>query len=429
MKKLFLLLILTLVSTGAFAQLRLDENFDYPAGDSIGAHGWVANTGGSLNRILVTTPGLTYAGYPLSGIGNAATLANTGQDAYKLLSNNDSSGSVYCSFMVKIDTARTGDYFLALLQTGSNSFYEGRVQVRTAGAGLVNFGITKANSSSDLLVPGIWSTTTYSLGTTYLVVLKYTFVPGGTTNDQVSLYVFSSGLPATEPATPTVGPITYSSNDATSIGRVALRQGTAASAPNLVVDGIRVATSWFSTAVNIRLAIQGPTTAGFTGKDSVKIYLHNPASPFAVVDSAVANTEINGTVFTNYEFKNAAPGSYYLDVRYRNQPVFRNGIETWSAAPITIAQYNGGSYDFTTAASKAFGDNQILIGSVYAIYNGDINQDGIVDGSDGAAIDNAAANFQAGYLNTDLDANDFVDGSDGAIADNNASNFVAKITP
>ena len=63
------------------------------------------------------------------------------------------------------------------------------------------------------------------------------------------------------------------------------------------------------------------------------------------------------------------------------------------------------------------------------MYNGDVNQDGIVDGSDAAAIDNAAANFESGYLRTDLDANDFVDGTDGSIADNNVTNFVQKVTP
>lgn len=430
MKKLVLLLFICLASSSVFAQLRLDENFDYLAGDSIGAHGWITNSGGATNRILVTSPGLVYAGYPLSGIGNATTLANFGQDAYKLLSSNDSTSSVYCSFMVRLDTVRTGDYFLALLQTGSLTAYEGRVNVRLLD-GNINFGITKGNSGSDLLVPGIWSTSSYSLGTTYLVVLKYTFVPGGTTNDQVSLFVFSSGLPATEPAVPTIGPITYTSNDATSIGRVTLRQGSSASSPNVGVDGIRVSHTWFSTAVDVRLAIQGLRISSFTGSDSVEIYLRNPTSPFAVVDSSVVNASFISGIMqpTPFTFINATSGSFYLDVRYRHLPIYRNGIETWSAAPISIAPLNGGYYDFTTAASQAFGDNQILSGTIWAMYNGDVNQDGIIDGSDGAQIDNAAATFEAGYLDSDLDGNDFVDGSDGAIADNNSSNFVGKITP
>ena len=429
MKKLVLLLFISLISTSLFAQLKLDENFSYPVGDSLTAHGWTSFSGGSTNRLLVTTPGLVYAGYPLSGIGEATTVNTTGQDAYvPMTSVADSSNAdaVYASFMVNVTSAqRPGDYFLALLPSTSTTFFSGRVYSRVVD-GILEFGLTKASQPDTNTM--VWASG-YSLGTTYLLVLKYKFNPG-VANNEVSLFIFTSGLPATEPM-PNIGPMAFSSTsaDVNNIGRVALRQGTAIRASVVIVDGIRVATTWFSTAVSVKLAIQGPTIAGFTGKDTVEIYLHNSVSPFAIVDSAISFNFINGTVFSTFVFPNVAPGTYYLDVRYRHLPVFRNGIETWSAVPITIAQYNGGSYDFTSAASQAFGSNQILVGSIYAMYNGDVNQDGVVDGSDGAAIDNAAAIFKTGYVDTDLDANDFVDGSDGAIADNNASNFVSKITP
>ncbi|MEO8446269.1 MAG: plastocyanin/azurin family copper-binding protein, partial [bacterium] len=38
----------TIVATGA-SSIFLSENFDYPAGDSLGAHGWVSFSGGSTN--------------------------------------------------------------------------------------------------------------------------------------------------------------------------------------------------------------------------------------------------------------------------------------------------------------------------------------------------------------------------------------------
>jgi len=65
----------------------------------------------------------------------------------------------------------------------------------------------------------------------------------------------------------------------------------------------------------------------------------------------------------------------------------------------------------------------------FGIYTGDVNQDGIVDGTDAAAIDNDAYNFVTGYAVSDLTGDEVVDGSDAAIADNNVSNFVGKITP
>lgn len=87
------------------------------------------------------------------------------------------------------------------------------------------------------------------------------------------------------------------------------------------------------------------------------------------------------------------------------------------------------SYDFTISSSQAFGSNLILKGSEYCIYSGDVNQDGIIDGSDGILIDNDAANFNTGYIPTDLNGDEITDGSDALIADNNATNFVSSVLP
>ena len=65
----------------------------------------------------------------------------------------------------------------------------------------------------------------------------------------------------------------------------------------------------------------------------------------------------------------------------------------------------------------------------FAIFGGDINQDGTVDATDVSTIDNDAQNFVSGYVVTDLTGDDFVDGTDFAIADNNAANFVSVIRP
>ena len=89
-------------------------------------------------------------------------------------------------------------------------------------------------------------------------------------------------------------------------------------------------------------------------------------------------------------------------------------------------------YSFLSSANTAFGNNQIQVDASpvrFAIYGGDSNQDGQVDATDLAQIDNAAFNFVTGYVNTDLTGDNVVDASDGAIADNNAANFVGKITP
>ncbi len=67
--------------------------------------------------------------------------------------------------------------------------------------------------------------------------------------------------------------------------------------------------------------------------------------------------------------------------------------------------------------------------NIFAIYSGDVNQDGSVDGLDLSLVDNDAFNFVTGYVSTDVNGNNFTDALDLAVADNNAYNFVSKVTP
>lgn len=217
-------------------QVFMDENFNYPAGDSLGAHGWVSFSGGNTNVLLVATPGLIYSGYPLSNIGNSARVNTTGQDAYKQFSGaGDSTGNMYISFMVNVESGQTGDYFFALLPDNSTSNYTGRIYVKDTTGGL-KFGIAKATN------PIVYTNGVYSYSTTYLIVIKYSFIDGAN-NDEVNLFVFSGAIPGSEPA-PTIGPITQAIGDAANIRRVAIRQGSASSMPVLNIDGIRVAKVW-----------------------------------------------------------------------------------------------------------------------------------------------------------------------------------------
>lgn len=245
MRRLLLLtaVVFSLVAaSGLKAQILFEENFNYTAGDSIGAYGWVWNTG-TTNTILVATPGLTYSGYVNSGIGNSCRVKNNGNDAYKNFTGApDSSGSIYCAFMVNVDSAQVGlgDYFFALLPSTSTTNYSARFYVKDSTGG-VSFGISKNASGSN---PISWTGGTYSRGTTYLVIVKYTFLTGTSTDDEVRAYIFTAGLPPSEPGSPTIGPATGTSTDANNLGRVALRQGSATIAPTLNIDGIRVFKSW-----------------------------------------------------------------------------------------------------------------------------------------------------------------------------------------
>lgn len=283
MKRILLLIpfiSIILLSGNLFSQVLLDENFNYTAGDSLGAHGWVSFSGGSTNVLTVTSPGLVYSGYPLSGIGNATTVRSFGQDAYKQFSA-DSTGSVYAAFMVKIDSGRTGDYFLAFLPSTSTTNYTARVYAKDS-AGSISFGLSKSSSSSG---PIVYSAFSYLPNVTYLLVVKYTFNTGSSTDDEMRLYVFSSGVPGSEPGTPTVGPVTGTISDAPNLSRIALRQGSSSSSPTLMLDGIRVFKSW-SNIVSVK------QINSIADEFSLKQNYPNPFNPSTKIEFSLKSTSV-----------------------------------------------------------------------------------------------------------------------------------------
>ena len=115
-------------------------------------------------------------------------------------------------------------------------------------------------------------------------------------------------------------------------------------------------------------------------------------------------------------------GNYYITIRHRNS------IETTSSGPVSFTG-NNISYDFSTAASQAYGNNLKNTGGFFVIFGGDVNQDGSVDTADMTPVDNDASAFATGYLATDVNGDGTVDTGDMTIIDNNAAGFVSSITP
>ena len=80
---------------------------------------------------------------------------------------------------------------------------------------------------------------------------------------------------------------------------------------------------------------------------------------------------------------------------------------------------------------SAYGNNQILVDInplTYAIYSGDVNQDGTIDAADVSDVDNALSST-GGYVRTDITGDNFTDAADVSIVDNNAFNLVSAVTP
>ena len=114
----------------------------------------------------------------------------------------------------------------------------------------------------------------------------------------------------------------------------------------------------------------------------------------------------------------------------------RNAVETWcnlgdkqfSAVTGVLA------FDFTSALSQAYTDGWgidplILMNEKYCVYNGDINKDTWVDGSDMNIIEIDAGNFAYGWIPSDLTGDMWVDGSDMNVVEINSANFVHAQIP
>jgi hypothetical protein len=115
---------------------------------------------------------------------------------------------------------------------------------------------------------------------------------------------------------------------------------------------------------------------------------------------------------------------YYIVIKHRNS------IETWSAMPVSFSQTDTLLFDFTLSASQAYMNNlQSVSGGFFAIFGGDVNQDGIVDGSDMSLLDNAVNQFMTGYVEQDINGDGLIDGSDMALIDNNSTKFVHRKKP
>ena len=158
--------------------------------------------------------------------------------------------------------------------------------------------------------------------------------------------------------------------------------------------------------------------------DTAKIILRSNLPPYNIVDSSVGVLNQNGDAIFN--FNNVLNNTlYYLDFRHRNS------IETWSALGQSFS-FNNMSYDFSGSASQAFGSNLIGVNNspvLFATYNGDVNQDGIIELTDVVEVYNNASTFVTGYVPQDVNYDDIVDLTDIVKTFNNSVLFITRIIP
>ena len=157
--------------------------------------------------------------------------------------------------------------------------------------------------------------------------------------------------------------------------------------------------------------------------DTIEVELRAGGNPATVLASTKAVLMTDGSAECNLE--NVTPlESCWIVIKHRN------GLQTWSASAVTLG--SGHYYDFSSAASQAFGSNMkdVYGEGIWSIYSGDINQDEFIDIFDFPDFDLDNQNFIFGvYIETDLNGDGFVDIFDFPIFDQNNQNFIFSVHP
>jgi hypothetical protein len=284
-RMLSVILFLAFSMHPVYSQPLLIENFEYTDGSLLTSNGWVAHSGSGTQPVDVTVPGLTFTGYPLSGIGGAARVDNNGEDVHKTFTVQ-TSGIVYSAFMVRVNGSADG-YFMHLGGDPISTVFRAKLFL-VGAADPFNFGLSVGSNTATPVAGG-----SFTYGTTYLFVLKYEIVDG-LANNIVSLFIISGSVPSTEPATPTIGPLTDGGQSDIDPGSIAFRQYS--SAQNVLVDGIRIGKTW-DEAVTAALAgdVTPPVPTFIPAQGAVDVAID--AKPTITFDEAVRKTD--GTELTN----------------------------------------------------------------------------------------------------------------------------------
>ena len=293
MKKLLLFIFVLSFSAGYAQTLLFNENFNYAANDQLITHNWLQSGTTTSNPIVATSPGLTLSGYP-SVAGNACTLATSGQDVYQSYTPV-AAGSIYFAFLINVQAVGTGDYFIAVSPSTAQTNYYARTHIKSSGSGF-SIGISKSN---EVTGGASYGTTVFNLNTTYLVVVKHSFIAGDM-NDAEKVFVFSSTLPATEPATAEITSyIETTKSDPVDLGMVTLRQGSTSAgvSPALIIDGVRISDNWGLAVTGTATGVEDNSTGIPTTFELSQNY-PNPFNPSTVIKYQIPqNSFVNINVY------------------------------------------------------------------------------------------------------------------------------------
>lgn len=182
-----------------------------------------------------------------------------------------------------------------------------------------------------------------------------------------------------------------------------------------------------SSIVNIKAFIQGYYQNGVMGSalmnsgiagasstqcDTITVEIHDGSNGNIIGSPVKTILNTDGTAQAVFP---GLTGNHYIVLKHRS------ALETWSAAPVAMG--NTVNYDFSTAASQAYGSTQVNVGSaaapVFALPIGDFDRDGDVDGADYIRMESGILSVTEGYDANDLNCDGLVESEDYSLMGNN----------
>jgi len=146
-------------------------------------------------------------------------------------------------------------------------------------------------------------------------------------------------------------------------------------------------------------------------------------SNFSLKFISTPNTSIDTNGFINSSIGASLNQQYYIVLKHRNH------LETWSSTPVEFST-DSVFFDFSNSSSNAYGNNQKQVEpGKFALFVGDVNQDGVIDIFDLVDMDSDLTNGTTGYIVYDLNGDGVVDIFDLVTIDINLTNGVVSIIP
>jgi hypothetical protein len=155
--------------------------------------------------------------------------------------------------------------------------------------------------------------------------------------------------------------------------------------------------------------------------DEITVELHDGAAYGTVLHTATVLLSTTGAASVT-DIPAALNGNYWITVKHRNS------VQTVSSTAVSFAS-DVVNQSFGTPADVYGGNLQLMSDFGYAIFGGDVTQDGVVDTDDMTEVDNDSADYVAGYVPSDVTGDGATDTEDMTIVDNNNANYVGAVTP